>query len=173
MAPDGENTIEYEARQIANYILNKVASKEQIKDGDTYREIRYGDFAILLRSAKTKINAVTDILGQYGIPTVANNKLNLFENKEVVILLNFLRVIDNPTQDISLLATLMSVFYGYTADDISQARVDCPYGNLYSAVSKSDIFSKFVDDLKKYREYASSMSVENLVRQIIGLRICR
>ena len=74
--PDGENTIEYEARQIANYILNKVASKEQ-----------------------------------YGIPTVANNKLNLFENKEVVILLNFLRVIDNPTQDISLLATLMSVFY--------------------------------------------------------------
>ena len=166
--PDGESTIEYEARQIANYILNKVASKEQIKDGDTYREIRYGDFAILLRSAKTKINAVTDILGQYGIPTVANNKLNLFENKEVVILLNFLRVIDNPTQDISLLATLMSVFYGYTADDISQARVDCPYGNLYSAVSKSDIFSKFVDDLKKYREYASSMSVENLVRQIIG-----
>lgn len=166
--PDGENTIEYEARQIANYILNKVASKEQIKDGDIYREIRYGDFAILLRSAKTKINAVTDILGQYGIPTVANNKLNLFENKEVVILLNFLRVIDNPTQDISLLATLMSVFYGYTADDISQARVDCPYGNLYSAVSKSDIFSKFVDDLKKYREYASSMSVENLVRQIIG-----
>lgn len=166
--PDGENTIEYEARQIANYILNKVASKEQIKDGDKYREIRYGDFAILLRSAKTKINAVTDILGQYGIPTVANNKLNLFENKEVVILLNFLRVIDNPTQDISLLATLMSVFYGYTADDISQARVDCPYGNLYSAVSKSDIFSKFIDDLKKYREYASSMSVENLVRQIIG-----
>lgn len=166
--PDGENTIEYEARQIANYILNKVASKEQIKDGDTYREIRYGDFAILLRSAKTKINAVTDVLGQYGIPTVANNKLNLFENKEVVILLNFLRVIDNPTQDIPLLATLMSVFYGYTADDISQARVDCPYGNLYSAVSKSDIFLKFVDDLKKYREYASSMSVENLVRQIIG-----
>lgn len=166
--PDGESTIEYEARQIANYILNKVASKEQIKDGDTYREIRYGDFAILLRSAKTKINAVTDVLGQYGIPTVANNKLNLFENKEIVILLNFLRVIDNPTQDIPLLATLMSVFYGYTADDISQARVDCPYGNLYSAVSKSDIFSKFVDDLKKYREYASSMSVENLVRQIIG-----
>lgn len=166
--PDGENTIEYEARQIANYILEKVASKEQIKDGDTYREIRYGDFAILLRSAKTKINAVTDVLGQYGIPTVANNKLNLFENKEVVILLNFLRVIDNPTQDIPLLATLMSVFYGYTADDISQARVDCPYGNLYSAVSKSDAFSKFVDDLKKYREYASSMSVENFVRQIIG-----
>lgn len=52
--PDGENTIEYEAQQIANYILEKVASKEQIKDGDTYREIRYGDFAILLRSAKTK-----------------------------------------------------------------------------------------------------------------------
>ncbi len=166
--PDGENTIEYEARQIANLILKKIANKEQIKDGNTYRDIRYGDFAILLRSAKTKMNAVTDVLAQYGIPTVANNKVNLFDNKEIVILLNFLRVIDNPTQDIPLLATLMSVFYGYTADDISQAKVDCPYGNLYSAVSKSDVFSKFVDDLKKYREYASSMSVENFVRQIIG-----
>lgn len=59
-------------------------------------------------------------------------------------MLNFLRVIDNPTQDIPLLATLMSVFYGYTADDISQARVDCPYGNLYSAVSKSDIFQNLL-----------------------------
>ncbi|WP_297127876.1 helicase-exonuclease AddAB subunit AddA [uncultured Eubacterium sp.] len=166
--PDDEDSIEYEAHQIANLILKKIASKEKIKDGDTYRNICYGDFAILLRSAKTKINAVTNVLSQYGIPTVANNKVNLFDNNEIVILLNFLRVIDNPTQDIPLLATLMSVFYGYTADDISQARVDCPYGNLFSAVSKSDVFSRFVDDLKKYREYASSMSVENLVRQIIG-----
>lgn len=161
------NHDEIEAHRIARYILDKVKNKEQIKDGDTVRDIRFGDFAILLRSAKKKMNTIVDVLSQYGIPTVANNKVNLFENKEVIVLLNFLRVIDNPTQDIPLLATLMSVFYGFTADDISQAKVDFPYGNLYSSVSSSDIFSKFTEDVKKYREYASSMSVENLIRQII------
>lgn len=166
--PDGENADEYEAHQIANYIIKKVNNKEKIKDGDNYREIRYGDFAILLRSAKGRMNVIADVFAGYGIPTVSNNKVNLLDNKEVVILLNFLRVIDNPTQDIPLLATLMSVFYGYSADEISQAKVDYPYGNLYSSVSKSDAFSKFVDDLKMYREFASSMSVENLIRRIIG-----
>lgn len=166
--PDGENADEYEAHQIADYIIKKVNNKEKIKDGDNYREIRYGDFAILLRSAKGRMNVIADVFAGYGIPTVSNNKVNLLDNKEVVILLNFLRVIDNPTQDIPLLATLMSVFYGYSADEISQAKVDYPYGNLYSSVSKSDAFSKFVDDLKMYREFASSMSVENLIRRIIG-----
>lgn len=166
--PEGENADEYEAHQIADYIINKVNNKEKIKDGNNYREIRYGDFAILLRSAKGRMNVIADVFAEYGIPTVSNNKVNLFDNKEVLILLNFLRVIDNPTQDIPLLATLMSVFYGYSADEISQAKVDYPYGNLYSSVSSSSIFSKFVDDLKMYREYAASMSVENLVRQIIG-----
>lgn len=165
--PPNANADENEAHQIARYILDKVKNKEQIKDGDTVRDIRFGDFAILLRSAKKKMNTVAEVLSQYGIPTVANNKVNLFDNKEVIVLLNFLRVIDNPTQDIPLLATLMSVFYGFTADEISQAKVDFPYGNLYSSVSSSDIFSKFTEDVKKYREYASSMSVENLIRQII------
>lgn len=166
--PDGENTDEYEACQIADYIIKKVKGKEKIKDGDVYREIRYGDFAILLRSAKGRMNVIADVFSQYGIPTVSNNKTNLFDNKEIVILLNFLRTIDNPTQDIPLLATLMSVFYGYSADDISQAKVDYPHGNLYSSISSSNIFSRFTEDLKIYREYASSMSVENFVRQIIG-----
>ena len=167
VTPEGENVDEYEAHQIANYIIKKINNKEKVKDGDGYRTIRYGDFAILLRSAKGKMNVIADVFSQYGIPTVSNNKVNLFDNKEVTILLNFLRTVDNPTQDIPLLATLMSVFYGYSADDISQAKVDYPYGNLYSSISSSNAFSRFVDDLKTYREYASSMSVENLVRQII------
>ncbi len=167
VTPEGEDADEYEAHQIANYIIKKINNKEQIKDGNGYRTIRYGDFAILLRSAKRRMNVIAEVFSQYGIPTVSNNKVNLFDNKEVTILLNFLRTIDNPTQDIPLLATLMSVFYGYSADDISQAKVDCPYGNLYSSISSSNAFSRFVDDLKTYREYASSMSVENLVRQII------
>lgn len=159
---------EFEATQIAQFIKSKIDGKEKIKDGDEYREIRYGDFAVLFRSPKDRMPAYAKILSDYGITVVANNKKNLLENNEIVILLSLLRVIDNPIQDIPLLATLMSVFYGYTTDEISKARIDCNAKNLYTAISKKkDIFGKFLNDLEKYRSYAASMSVEDFIRQII------
>lgn len=167
--PEGENADEYEARQVAKYIIEKVEGKEKIKVGDNdYREIGYGDFAVLFRSAKKRVPIFSKVFAEYGIPTIANNKVNLFENSEIKILLNLIRVIDNPVQDIPLLATLMSVFYGYSADEIARARVDYPAKNLYSSIIKSDTFNKILEDIKRYREYASSMSVENLIRLIIS-----
>lgn len=166
--PDDEDADEYEAHKIAQYIIEKVKNREQIKDGNGYRDIRYSDFAILLRTAKKRMNVITNVFSQYSIPTVANNKTSLFDNNEIIVLINLLRTIDNPTQDISLLATLMSVFYGYSADDISLARVNNPRGNLYSAICTDRKFDSFCNDLKRYRELASSMSVENLLRCILS-----
>lgn len=166
--PEDEDKDEYESRQIGKYILDKVKSGESVKDGDAYRKIRFSDFAVLLRTAKNRMPVIVKVFNEMGIPVVANNKVNLFENNEVVILLNLLKTIDNPISDISLLATLMSVFYGYSPDALAKAKIDYPSKNLYSSISKSPDFSRVIDDLKRYREYASSMSVENLIRQIIG-----
>lgn len=170
--PENEDKVEYEAKQIARYINQKVATGELIKDKDDrvgYRKISYGDFAILLRSPKNKMPVYAKILSQYGIPVVANNRLNLFDNNEVSILLSLIRVVDNPIQDVPLLATLMSVFYGYSADEIALAKIDNSYKNLYTSVSNHpEIFGKFIDDLNRYRKYAASMTVESFIRQIIN-----
>ena len=166
--PQEEDADEYEAKQIAHYILEKVQSGELIKEKDNYRPIKFSDFAVLMRTAKNRMPVVVKAFSEMGIPTVSNNKINLFENNEIVILLNLLKSIDNPVSDIPFLATLMSVFYGYSPDDLAQVKLDYPAKNLYTSVSKSPKFSSVVDDLKKYREYASSMSVENLIRHIIG-----
>lgn len=167
--PQDENTDEYEARQMANFIIQKINSKEQIKDGDTYRNIRYSDIAVLFRTAKNRIPVFSKIFSEYGIPVVSNNKTNLFENNEISILVSFLRVIDNPIQDIPLLATLMSVFYGYSPDDIARAKVKYRASNLYSSICKDkEHFSDFTDDLERYRKYASSMTVESFLRQLIS-----
>ncbi len=166
--PEGEDTDEYEARQAASEILRKINAKELIKDGDTEREIRFSDFAVLLRSAKKAMPVFIKVFSQFGIPTVSNNRVNLFENNEVAILLSFLRVVDNPVRDIPLLATLMSVFYGYSPDDIARARVNFKADNLYSSICRDSAFERFTFDLEKYRRYASSMSVEGFIRQLLS-----
>ncbi|MCR5207333.1 MAG: UvrD-helicase domain-containing protein [Eubacterium sp.] len=167
--PGGEKTIEFEARQIAREILEMVGNKEQVREKEGTRDVNFGDIAVLLRSDKGRISVYSKVFSEFGIPVIANNKNNLFENNEVSILISLLRTIDNPTLDIPLLATLMSVFYGYSADDIAAARVKHTYGNLYSAVAADkERFSSFLTSLDKYRKYAASMSIESLLRQIIS-----
>ncbi len=167
--PQGENADEYEAHQMANFIVNKINSKEQIKDGDSYRNIRYSDIAVLFRTTKNRMPVFSKVFSEYGIPVISNNKTNLFENNEISILVSFLRVIDNPIQDIPLLATLMSVFYGYSADDIARAKVKYNAPNLYSSIcNDKEHFCDFINDLEKYRKYASSMTVESFLRQLIS-----
>lgn len=166
--PEGENKDEYEAYQIAHLINEKIKNKEQVKDGDSYRNINYGDFAVLFRSAKNSIPIYSRIFEECNIPVAAGNKINLFENNEISILLSLIRVIDNPIQDVPLLATLMSVFYGYTPDDIANARLMRSAPNLYSSiVADKEHFAKFLDDLNAYRKAAATMSLESFIRYII------
>lgn len=170
--PEDADTDEYEAHQIAKMIISKVESKQQVTDKNGTRDITYGDFAILFRSVKNRLPVFTKVFAEYGIPTICNNKVNLFSNNEIVILINLLRAVDNPVQDIPLLATLMSVFFGYSAEDIANARVTYPSVNLYTSISKSKDFERVITELDRYRQYAASMSVENLLRQIISQSSC-
>lgn len=165
-----ENKAEYEARQVAEFIINKVNKKEQINadKNQRTRDITFGDFAVLFRSAKTSMPVYAKVFSEYGIPTVANNRLNLFENKEVAILISLLKTVDNPALDIPLLATLTSVFYGYSAEEIAKAKINKKSGNLYSAISGDETFKAFLSDMDKYKKYASSMSVESFLMQIIN-----
>lgn len=166
--PEDVEKNEYEARQVARLIIDKIESKQLVKDGKIYRPISYGDIAILFRSAKNIMPIYSKVFNEFGIPVASSNKINLFDNNEVAILVSLLRTIDNPTLDIPLLATLMSVFYGYTPDDISYAKVNFPSRSLYASVSSdSNRFDKFLKDLDRYRHYATSMSVELFIRQII------
>lgn len=167
--PEYEDTDEYEARHIAKLITEMVRRGNKVRDKDGLREVNYGDFAVLLRSTKNRIDVYAKVFGDFGIPVIANNRTNLFDNNEVSVLLSLLRVVDNPTLDIPLLATLMSVFYGYSADDIAKARINHKAKNLYSSIRADEkTFSAFLSDLEKYRRYAASMSVEGFIRQVIS-----
>lgn len=165
----GEDTDKIEATYIAQTIINKVNSGELIKDGDIYRTIQYGDFVILLRSLKSHINDYSDILSEYGIPVICDNSTNLFDNNEIKMIMSLLRAIDNPMQDIPLLATMMSPFYAFSADEMAQISVDTKGKSLYSSVfnSANDKVKAFIEDLSALRKISVTMSVAGFMRYIV------
>ena len=87
------------------------------------RPAAYRDFCILLRSSNQYAPRYAESLRALGIPAWAASN-GFFSASEVATILSFLRVIDNPNQDIPLLAVLMSPVYGFTADDMARLRVD-------------------------------------------------
>lgn len=69
---------------------------------------------------------------------VCDNATGLFENGEIQLLLSYLQVIDNPMQDIPLLAVLSSPIYGATEDELAEIKLTAGYGRFYSAVFHPD-----------------------------------
>lgn len=165
----GEETDTREAMQIAKLIRKKIDSKEQIKDGDEYRDIRYSDFAILFRSMKNHVDSYVEVFTDMSIPVQCDNSSNLFENNEIKLILSLLRTIDNPTKDISLLSTIMSPIYAFTADELAQIRIENKQKNFYFSVvnSQNEKVLNFLEDIKNLKKLSVTMSVSNFIRYLV------
>lgn len=164
----GEDTSKKEAAYIAQTVLKKVSSGELIKDGDSYRKVRFGDFAILMRSLKNKIEDYAEVLTDYGIPVVCDNSSNLFDCNEIKIILSLLRTVDNPTLEIPLLATMTSPVYSFTSDELAQIKIDGAGKGFYQSVisSADEKVSEFLDDIRRLRTLSVTMSVAGFIRFI-------
>ena len=165
----GDNYDKLEATYIAKVINDKINSGELIKDGDILRPIQYGDIAILMRKISGHIDTYSQVLAEHGIPVICDNSSNLFENTEIKMILSLIRVIDNPMQDIALLATMMSPIYGFTADELAQIRLENNCKSLYFSVSNStsDKAINFIDNLRELRSISVTMSVAAFIRYLI------
>ncbi len=158
-----------EAAYIASVILEKINNHEQIYDNGVLRDVSFGDFAILLRSTRTHIAQYNEVLTERGIPVVCDNSTNLFDNNEIKMLISYLRVIDNPRQDIPLLAVMLSPLYGFTPDEFAEIRLEAQKrGSLYSCVilSESQRVKAFLEELKQLRRLVVTMSVSSFIRYI-------
>ena len=168
---EDEDPDEEEAKYIATIIHKMIKDKYQVQTKTGYRDITYGDFAILMYSAKGHANIYADVLNRNMIPATSNVKYSFLEAHEVEIMSNMLSVIDNPTLDIELLSVLMSPIYGFTADDIVNIRHNNRYVSLYSAVivSAENGNSKckhFLSELAYFRDISVTVEVCDLLNII-------
>ncbi len=131
----GQSPQELEALAIAQEI-RKMVGKERVLDRETggYRPLEYGDIAILLRTASGWAEAFADVLASKGIPAYTASKTGYFSALEVVTVLNFLRIADNPLQDIPFLGVLRSPIVNCTSQETAQIRCSNPKGMLYDSV---------------------------------------
>lgn len=126
---DGLGAEMLEPQRIAAMIRAMMAEGFTVTENGAERPVAYRDFCVLLRSSNQYAPRYAENLRALGIPAWAASTGGFFSASEIATILSFLRVIDNPNQDIPLLAVLMSPVYGFTADDMARLRADCGGGN--------------------------------------------
>ena len=175
-AEDGErpDAVAAEAAFVAGQIRSLLDQGLTVADEGGRRRAEYGDFAILLRSHKNTAERYRAALAAEGIPSVAQQGGGFFRSLEVTVLLSLLAVIDNPRQDVALIAALRSPLYGFTADDLASVREKDRDSDFYTALTLAAASmpkcAEFLAELEDYRSLAADLSVEALIGRICSRR---
>ena len=166
----GASSEEAEGAWIARRIRQLVEGGFTVTDKEGERPATYGDFCVLLRSANQYAHAYAQELQARGVPARASVAGGFFQAAEIGVMLSLLRVIDNPNQDIPLLAVLMSPLYGFTADDVARLRLESRdvsvYVSLLRAAEGQPRCAQVVQELGQYRAVAATMPSDGFLNYL-------
>ena len=161
---------EVEAAFVADYIRNTLSSEFPVQDDKTreLRPVREEDIVILMRSPSTRLLDYRRALESRGIRCAADAGEDFFASMEIAVLFSFLQVIDNPRQDVPLIAVLRSPLFGFVPDELAALRSQQRTGDFYDALLLSeDGHSKaFLAVLRSLRDSAAHLSVRELLSEI-------
>lgn len=134
-AEAGLEAKEAEALAIAQKI-KRLRAGYQVTEKATgeLRDVRYGDMVILLRTNSGWDEVFKKVLEEQGIPAYITSKTGYFAATEVQELLQLLRVLDNPRQDIPLFGVMKSIFGGFSEQEIALIRGRQKGCSLYEAL---------------------------------------
>ena len=170
-----------ECIKIANTIYNMMNNKENPfkvydKNFDDYRKVEYKDIVILMRSPSSNTKILEEVFLEYNIPIYAESTGGYFDTFEVDTIINLLKIIDNPMQDIPLISVMYSPIYNFTSTELSEIRlVDRKlkfYELLIKILEDEDIeirvnlkekIAKFISDLKLFIQKKSLVSADELI----------
>lgn len=148
---EGDNEIsngtKMQAELIAQSILDKVNNQHMIYDKKLQadRPITFDDIVILVATRRNH-SELEDVFAQYKIPLMLDDSANYFQRTEIRIMLNVLKFIDNPYQDISLAAILRSPMIGLNEQDLAKIRIANKEGTYYDAMKAYMATFKGQDD---------------------------
>ncbi len=169
-----------ESEEIAALLHEIVSNQWQVLDEDatrntgeeTYRPARYSDICILM-PRRTGLRALERGMEAANIPYRLESASMVFETQEIRDLLNCLRAIDNPADQVATVAALRSPAFGCSDVDLylhlkSGGRFDClaepegiPAGPVRDALSV----------LRRFHEERHSSSSGALIDQFVRKRM--
>ncbi len=175
-----ENTIEkseIEAHYVAKQIRNLIDHQALVYDKQLLdvRPIQYRDIVILSRT-KNEQNTYHDIFKQYNIPFLTTELSGYFDSIEVLTITSILKVIDNPLQDIPLVATLRSPIFQMNEKELIEIKINSHKDYFYDKIidylkigKNITIISKlktFVKQLNNWREHVKNEPLSELLFSI-------
>lgn len=135
--------------------------------------IKYSDIAILFRARGASAERIIEVLKNEGIP-LDESYFATEESNPEKDLISFLRVIDNPRQDIPFAGYLLSFFGGYNETELAKIALEsgpCFYDKFLNYSLRDDALAdkakKTIKDLDTYITKASFKSVSDLMGGIV------
>ena len=141
-------SLEKEAIAISKRIIGL---KEEYKENG--KNLEYRDIVILLRSVSNKAGRYQEILEKFGIPCYTDVNESFLEIPEVSLICSYLDVIENPLNDINMLAVLRSYFFKMDIDEFTRIKVvekeitnGAKENNFYESIL---IYITYIDEKRK------------------------
>jgi helicase-exonuclease AddAB, AddA subunit, Firmicutes type len=175
------DNIQQEARMVANRIIELFQSDSDGKKFAVYdrklggyRDVRFSDIVILLRTTRNWTEVFSEELAKSDIPVFADTGSGFFKTPEVQVVLSLLQIIDNPYQDIPLLAVLRSPIVNFSTNDLADVRLMDRNVSIFEALNAiarqegevSQKASVFLEKLANWRSMAQYISTHKLIWQL-------
>lgn len=162
------DTYREEAAFVADRISELLDGKHTVREGDDLRPIVPEDIVILLRSPGSVGGEFQHALSARGIRCITGDTGDLLGTEEIKTVRAILQVIDNPLQDIPLVAVLTSPIFGFTADDLSALRSADRSVGIYGLLtaSKESKCQNFLSVLNRLRQTARLSTVTQLLSAV-------
>lgn len=171
------SNIQIEAKCIA-YKIKEIIKKDKVMDKDgMLRSVKYKDIVVLLRGIKNKAEIIEKELKRNNIPVFCDTSSSIFEGDEVKLVLSFLKIIDNPYQDIYMISIMFSIIGNFTLDEITKIRLydstSYVYDTLNSILNDEEYvkqegkivekIKRFLSIIKEYTIYSKKYSISELL----------
>jgi ATP-dependent helicase/nuclease subunit A len=165
---------EKEARLVAFRLKQIKDSGMEIfaqKEGKA-RPARWSDMVVLMRAASTKSETYAKAFDALGIPLHLKRSW-FFESAEALDLCSLLHLLDNPSQDIPLVAVLRSPLAGLSANDLARIRsgsTQKPFwravGEFYEKKSGCAAWKKLDVFLPRYHRWRNSKTTSSIAQKL-------
>ena len=164
--------IEAEAGVIADKIKELVANEQKVldKNTNTYRNIRFSDIAIIVRTMRNLGDTIMQVVEQRNIPIESISTTGYFSAFEIRVLLAYLEVIDNVRQDIPLVCVLRNV-YRFNENELAQIKGESKGSyfdglNMYNGYLNERV-QRVLEDLEALRKMVPYTSIYELINTIL------
>ena len=137
------------------------------------RPLAWRDIAVLLPAMSNVAEVFTEVLRSQEIPVFADMGSGYFSAQEVRTAVSFLKVVDNPRQDIPLAALLLSPAYGFTPAELAEIRLVKKQSGLYECLvyyaraNRGPLGRRLRDWLGRLRQYRRLSRRDSMERLLL------